>query len=150
MKVEGSYSFKADREKVWAALLDPDTLAGCIPGCQSFESAGEDTYRVVLRVGVASIKGIYTGRVTVTEKSHLDSYKMLVEGSGSGGTIKGTGALSLSEKGGETEVKLVGDAQVSGVVARVGQRLMGSVAKMLMNQFFDCVKANVEGVEAAR
>jgi carbon monoxide dehydrogenase subunit G len=145
LKVEGAYSFKAGKEKVWAALLSPDVLSSCIPGCQEFKPTGEDAYDVVLKVGVAAISGTYTGRVTLTEKKPHDSYRMLVEGKGSGGTIKGEGFLSFAEGDGQTEVKVEGDAQVTGVVARVGQRLLGSAARMLMNQFFGCLKDKVEG-----
>lgn len=145
MKVEGAYSFKAGRDKVWAALLSPDVLSSCIPGCQEFRPAGEDTYDLVLKVGVAAISGTYTGRVTLADKKYPDSYRMLVEGKGSGGTIKGEGLLSFAESDGQTEIKVDGDAQVTGVVARVGQRLLGSTAKMLMNQFFGCLKGKVEG-----
>ena len=82
--------------------------------------------------------------MSVADKVRPDSYRMLVEGSGPGCTIRGDAVLNLSKNGGETQVNLVGDAQVSGVVARVGQRLMGSVANMLMKQFFSCVKSKVE------
>ena len=145
MRVEASYSIKADRETVWSGLQAPDLLAGCIPGCEKLEATGNDAYDVVLTAGVSSIRGTYTGTVVLADKTPFESYKMLVEGGGSGGTIKGEGVLSLTEGDGETEVRLVGNAQVTGVVARVGQRLVGSVSKMLINQFFSCMKEKIEG-----
>ena len=144
MKVEGSYSFNADRRTVWDALMAPEVLAVCIPGCQKLESAGEDTYDVIMKVRMGAVIGTYTGRVTVADQMHLESYRMLVEGRGTGGSIKGEGAIRLAERNGTTEVKLVGDAQVSGIVARVGQRLMVSASRMLMNQFFGCIKEKIE------
>ncbi len=147
MKVEGSYKFGAELEKVWNSLLNADVLSGCLPGCETFERAGDESYDVVLRVGVAAISGRYTGKVTIAEKNYPTSYKMLVEGKGSGGTIRGEGVLSFAPDGDGTLVTLAGDAKVSGVVARVGQRLLGGVSKTLMDQFFGCMKAKVEQVE---
>ena len=145
LRIDGSYSIKADRETVWSGLQASDLLVSCIPGCEKLEATGDDTYDVVLTAGVASIKGTYTGRVALADKVPFESYKMLVEGSGSGGTVRGEAILSFAEVNGETEIRVVGDAHVTGVVARVGQRLLGSASKMLMNQFFGCVKEKIEG-----
>ena len=145
MRIEGSYSFKADRETVWAALQAPDLLSGCIPGCRRFEPAGEDSYEVEATVRVGAISGTYRGKLTITDIVHPLSYKIEVEGSGSGMTLRGEGTLSFSEAGGETVVKVVGDAEVSGIVARVGQRLMGSASRMMMTQFFGCMRSKIEG-----
>ena len=144
MRVEGTYEFKAGREAVWAALMSPDVLSSCIPGCRSFEATGVDTYAVELSVGVAAIRGTYSGVVTITDKEHLDSYKMVVEAKGSGGSVRGEGVLRLSAAAVGTAVNVVGDAQVTGIAARVGQRLMGSASKMLMNQLFQCVRAKID------
>jgi len=148
LNIEGAYSFKTDREKLWASLLNPDVLASCIPGCEKFEPTGEDAYDVVLKVKIAAISGMYSGRIVIADKRYLDSYKMLVEGQGAGGTVRGEGVLSfsdISDSDGGTEIKIVGEAHVTGVVARVGQRLMGSASKLLMSQFFGCLKDKIEG-----
>ncbi len=144
MKVEGSYSIKADREKVWNSMLSPEVLSGCIPGCQEFKETGDGAYDVVLKVGISAITGTYAGKITLAEVNHPESYKMLVEGKGAAGNIKGVSSISFSGDGDETDVKVVGDAQVTGLIARIGQRIMGSASRMLMNQFFECMKAKIE------
>ena len=145
MKVEGAFTIDAERERVWDTLMSPDTLAGCIPGCESFEPADEDTYNIAMRVGVAAVRGNYTGSVTIADKQRLESYRMVVQGRGRGGSVRGDGVLTLADADGGTRVSVEGDAQVTGVVARVGQRLMGNASRMLMNQFFNCLKSKIEG-----
>ncbi|MCY3543848.1 MAG: carbon monoxide dehydrogenase subunit G [Chloroflexi bacterium] len=145
MKVEGAFTIDAERERVWDMLMSPETLAGCIPGCESFEPVDEDTYNIAMRVGVAAVRGNYTGSVTIADKQHRESYRMVVQGRGRGGSVRGEGVLTLSDIDGGTQVSVVGDAQVTGVVARVGQRLMGNASRMLMNQFFNCLKSKIEG-----
>lgn len=144
MKVEGSYTIKADRQKVWDALLSPEVLSSCIPGCESFEPAGDETYDVVMKVGVAAVSGTYTGKITIADKHEPDSYTMHVQGKGAAGTIGGEGVLTFTDIDGETLVDLTGEARITGIIARVGQRFMGSASKMLMKQFFDCLRSKVE------
>ena len=139
MKIDGAFTFAASVEDVWAHMLDPDALAGCLPGCERFEPTGEDSYDVALRVGVAGISGRYTGKVTLADKRHAESYKMIVQGRGSGGSIRGEGVLRFAPDSEGARVTVEGDARVTGVVARVGQRLLGTVSKTLMTQFFECM-----------
>jgi len=145
LKVEGTFTIDAEREKVWDMLMSPDTLAGCIPGCESFEPVDDDTYNVKMRVGVAAVRGNYTGSVSIADRQHLESYRMVVQGRGRGGSVRGEGLLTFTDIEDGTQVGVVGDAQVTGVVARVGQRLMGNASRMLMNQFFNCLKSKIEG-----
>ena len=78
------------------------------------------------------------------DKVRPSSFKMVVDGGGRGGSVRGDGLLRLSYHEGETEIEITGDAQVTRVIARVGQRLLGSIAQILLNQFFNCMKARVE------
>lgn len=137
MKVEGTFKIKAGQDRVWELLQDPDVLAVCIPGCEKLEPTGEDSYAATLNVGVAAIKGRYQGTVAVADRDPPNGYRMIVEGSGGPGIVKGEGTFSLTEKkAGETTIHVAGDAQASGTLARVGQRLMLQAGKLLMKQFF--------------
>ena len=144
MKVAGSFTINKDRRTVWNALLSPDILASCIPGSEAFVKTGPDTYDVTLGLNIAAVTGKYTGRVTIQEKIEFQSYIMLVEGKGRGGTVRGQGEFTFSDIAGNTHIDIVGDARVTGIIARVGQRLLGSASKMLMNQFFDCLRSRIE------
>jgi uncharacterized protein len=140
VKVDGSYQFDAPRERVWFVLLNPEALKSCIPGCESLTATGTDEYQAVMKVGVAAIRGTYKGKVRITDKNELNSYKLLVEGSGGPGFVRGEALVELAEAGASTKVDVHGDGQVGGTVAGVGQRMIGGVAKMLLGQFFDCLK----------
>ena len=126
-------------------MLSPDVLASCIPGCESIRPTGEDAYEIALAVRVAAVSGAYKGGVSIEDKRHLQSYRMVVSGEGRGGTARGSGDLRFSEADGGTVVEIEGDIQVTGVLARVGQRLLGAASRMMMNQFFDCLKSKIEG-----
>ena len=140
MKVEGSYTFDAPRDRVWTVLMNPDALKTCVPGCEMLAPTGPNAYEVSLKVGVAMIKGNYKGTITLTDIAEPGSYKMNVEGKGGSGFVKGVAAIELVDQGASTLVNVSGDGNVGGTVAGVGQRMLGGVAKMLMGQFFECLK----------
>ena len=63
MKINGTATLNAPRDRVWAALNDPAVLVRTIPGCERLEALGDDRYRMTVTAGVASIKGTYLGEV---------------------------------------------------------------------------------------
>jgi uncharacterized protein len=138
MKIEGSYTIPASRQAVWEAFLDPGRLRQAIPGCEKFEAAGPDEYRATMKVGVAAIKGTFEGKVRLSDKQAPDSYRMAVEGSGKPGFMKGDAVMTLADgEGGATSISYTADVQVGGLIAGVGQRLLGGVARMMADQFFN-------------
>ena len=144
MKLTGSYEFDAPADKVWEALIDPVSLAGCIPGCQDMEAINKDEYKANLTVGVGPVRGRYTATITVRDKTPFEAFRLGVEGTGAVGFVSGEATITLTERDGKTSVSVDSDAQVGGTVARVGQRLMDSVGKMMMDNFFGCLRESVK------
>ena len=143
MKLEGTYRFEGQPKEVWDLLLSPTSLQRCIPGVKELNETGEDQYEMTMTVGVAAIKGTYKGKIRITEKVEPETYTMAVEGSGGSGFVKGTARITLSADEGATTVAVNADGQIGGPVAGVGQRMLGGVGKMLMNQFFDCMRSQL-------
>lgn len=144
MKIDGSYTIDAPREAAYAALSDPESLRHCLPGCEKFDEIGEGRYEAVLKAGVAGIRGTFTGTVTMTNQQPPASYTLAVEGTFSGGFVKGSGDISLADEEGKTRVSYSADGQVGGPLASVGQRLIGPATKMIAGQFFRCMEGQVK------
>ena len=68
----------------------------------------------------------------------------MVEGQGRPGFVKGSSAIALRADGAATAVDVSGAVQTGGPIARVGQRLIGGVAKMMLDRFFACLQAKLE------
>ena len=145
MKISGSYEFNASPLRVWETLMDPQALEHCIPGCESFSPVGDSEYQAVVSVGVGPVRGSYSAKIALRDLVPHRSYRLAIEGSGSAGFANGEAAVSLTEQGDKTTVQVDSDAQVGGTVARVGQRLIGSVAKGIMDQFFGCLREAANG-----
>jgi carbon monoxide dehydrogenase subunit G len=136
MKIEGAADIPAPRDKVWAAFLDPEILAQALPGCEKLEAIGPNEYKATMKIGVAAIKGTFEGKVKLSDLEPPNRYRMAVEGSGGPGFVRGAAGMQLSDVDGGTKVSYDADVQVGGLIASVGQRMLGGVTKMMLDQFF--------------
>ena len=143
MDITGTYTFNASHGRVWQLLMDPTVIAACIPGCETLEPVGDDRYRARLRVALAAITGSYDGTVTISDKVEPRSYRLTVEGQGKPGFVKGDALLSLRGDGETTVVDVSGTVQTGGAIARMGQRLIGGVSKMMQDRFFACLQTKL-------
>jgi carbon monoxide dehydrogenase subunit G len=147
MKIEGTQELRAKRERVFRALIDPEVLKRCIPGCERLELTGPNAYSATLKSGVGSIKGIFTGNVRLEDVREPDHYRIIIDGKGQPGFLKGSGDLDLVDSEAKTVVNYSGDVQVGGTIASVGQRMIQGAAKMMASQFFTAIEAEAS-VEA--
>ena len=148
MNLDGSAVLHAEPEKVWAVITDPAVLARTIPGCESLEQVGEDSYRMNVSVGVGAIRGTYAGEVHLTDQQRPKSYVMHASGAGAPGQVRATVTINLEPNGEGTTLTYSADAVVGGPVAGVGQRMMTGVAKRLAGQFFQAIDAELTGKAA--
>lgn len=141
MHISGSRSFSTGPAQTFALLTDSAVLARALPGLHSLTAASDTLYLVEMEVGVAAIKGRYQGRIELRDIIPAQSYRLVVQGEGAMGFVEADVAVHLSpnEVGGCT-VAWDGHAEVGGVVAGVGQRMVGGVAKLLVSQFFNAVE----------
>ena len=144
MKLEGTHQIQAPRERVYKALIDPEVLQRCIPGCERLEKTAEDTYSATIRAGVGTIKGVFNGTVKLKDMRPPEHYRIEVEGKGAPGFLKGSGDLDLEAEGEITVIKYTGDVQVGGTIASVGQRMLQGTMKMMASQFFTALEAEAK------
>ncbi len=144
MEISGDHQFPAAHARVWASLLDPAALQACMPGCEKFEETAPGKYDITIKVGIAAIKGTYNGTVTVADVNPEESYRLLVTGSGKPGSVHGDAVLTLSDKDGGTLVSYKGEVKAQGAIARLGSRLLGGAAKLMIGQFMKAMEKRVE------
>ena len=142
MKITGSHSLALAPERAYALLQDPEVLSRAMPGCDQFVRLGPDEYQ--MKMALAAISGQFDGKVRITDQQPPSSFRLLVEGSGRIGFMKGEGLLSLSADGAATTVSFEGDVHVGGTIAAVGQRLLDTTARMMIRRFFDNLAAEAQ------
>jgi carbon monoxide dehydrogenase subunit G len=143
MEIAETYRMPASPERVWALLMDPEAIRTSIPGCQALTALGDDRYKATLSVSMAAITGTYEGTVAIVDKVPHSSYRMLVEGQGRPGFVKGDATIGLRPDGDGTLVDVHGKIQTGGLIARLGQRLIANVSKMMQDRFFANLQAQL-------
>lgn len=145
MKLSGTHTFNAPRERLWTMLNDIEALRTLIPGVESLEETAPDTYKGVAKIGIANVKGEYTGTIRLSDINPPESYTIQGEGRGKPGHVKGVGSIRLTEDApGTTTLHYSGDLQVGGMIASVGQRLIEGATKLLISQGLKALAQQVE------
>jgi len=142
MELNGDILVAAPRDKVWAALNDPQVLARCIPGCESMEATSdtERTARVAVKVG--PVRARFTGHLRLQDVRPGEGCTLQFEGSGgAAGMAKGQSIVSLSDEGGGTRLRYTAQASVGGKLGQVGGRMIDAAAKQMADQFFEAFQA---------
>ena len=143
MQLKGSYVFDAPQDRVWDLLMDTRAVASCIPGCRELRDLGEDRYQAELVVVVAAVTGNYGATIAIEDKTPPVSYRLVVQGTGRSGFVRGEAAIVLSGLDDRTRVDVTATAEVGGLVARVGQRLIEGVARTMMDRFYACLQSKL-------
>lgn len=148
MEMLGNRRLGVTQQQAWEALNDPETLKKCIPGCDKFELTGDDQYTVGAALKVGPVSAKFTGKVTLTDITPPDSYKLSFEGQGGvAGFAKGSSSVTLkpASDGGEgCELDYTVQAQVGGKIAQLGQRLIDGAAKSTADDFFKRFDAEMQ------
>ncbi len=144
MKLSGSYEFNATPEKVWQTLTDPTSLSSCIPGCEKLEDVGKDEYSATVTIAMGPIRSKFNATVKMVDQKPYESYKLIIEGNGPSGFVRGESQVTLTDDGGKTTVSVDSESSSGGLLARVGQRMMESFAKSMMDRFFTCLQQSVK------
>ncbi len=136
MQLEGNNIIQATPEQIFKALQDPTVLAKCVPGVKKLEVESEGIFKTTLEVAVGPVKGTFNGKVSVLEKLDNQALTLKVEMRAPVGIASAIGRVTLYPEDGATRVHWSGEPQLGGMIASVGARLIGGVAKAQADLFF--------------
>jgi len=152
MEINGTYAFSADQDAVWRLLMDPDAIAKAIPGVQEMIPIEGETnaWRAVAKIGVGAISGTYAGVVRLSDVEPPNRYRLTVSGEGQQSIINGTALLTLTHDAEQQQTILTWDAEanVSGKLASIGQRVVKSAAGLMSKMFFGALAKQLPVSEA--
>jgi uncharacterized protein len=137
LQLEGNNIIHATPEAIYAALQNPDVLAKCVPGVKSLEPDGADAFKGALEVVLGPVKGVFNGKVSILEKLPDQALTLKVEMRAPVGVASAIGRITLfPESDSVTRVHWAGEPKLGGMIASVGARLLGGVAKAQADLFF--------------
>ena len=144
MKITGEYTINATQFQVWTALNDIEVLARVVPGCEKLDQVGENQFEGTVKLGMAGIKGVYSGKIRLEDVDAPRYYKLVAAGKGSNGVVDAVGTVELvSQPDGRTLLKYGGEAQIGGMLASVGQRLIEGAARQLIAQSLKALEQQI-------
>jgi len=145
MEMQGSRVLAATQQQTWDALLDPQVLQVCIPGCERMDSTGPDQYAAALALRIGPVAAKFNGKVALADVNPPESCTISFDGQGgAAGFGRGSAKVRLAPKEGGCELTYDVTAQVGGKIAQVGQRLIDSVAKAMAEDFFKRFEAEMQ------
>jgi carbon monoxide dehydrogenase subunit G len=129
---------------VWEFIVNPSKIAKCLPELKSLELEGEDRFVATVRVGVGLIKGDFKFNLAIVEKQAPNRARLKGSGSGSGSSIDIDTSIQLAEVPNGTKLDYQADVKIGGIMAGLGQRLIGGATEQAMTQMFECVRTELE------
>ena len=146
MHFDGRVEISADRDAVWAFLTDPNKVAKCAPGVESLEIVEVDkSFKAVASIGLGNLKVRFNADVEWTEMDAPNKAALKAHGTAPGSATDVAATMLLSD-GAEsgTVMDWEADINVLGTIASLASRMMGSVTEKLTQEFFACMKAQIE------
>ncbi|MBL4928071.1 CoxG family protein [Fuscibacter oryzae] len=146
MQLSDSRDIKAAPLAVWQAILNPDVLKECIPGCESLTGSVADGFEAAVVQKVGPVKARFTGVVTFSDI--IEGKSLTISGEGKGGPAgfaKGGAKVALEPIPEGTRLTYEVDASVGGKIAQLGSRIIDGFAKKLADDFFARFQQTVEG-----
>src|SRR3954453_14314228 len=139
MEISKSFVVKAPAAAVWAFLTDPAQVAKCLPGAAVTEKVDDQTYTGTMTVKVGPVTASYRGKLRF---ERLDEAAGEAEIVASGQETRGKGGADMRMKSrvvakgpSETEVTVVSDVNVMGVLAQFGRGMIQDVSDQLFQKF---------------
>ena len=140
MKIDYSHELPLSKQFAFETLIDSQNLQNIVPGCESIEYVGENSYLISSKVEFGPITGLYTSTIELTEINKPDMFRLIATGKGTGGSMKGEVTIIFKELPKTTEVVVNGNAEVTGFVATLGQTFLEKATITLLEKFFNSLK----------
>jgi len=147
MKLTDSREIAASRDDVWAAILNPEVLKTCIPGCQEMTGSAADGFEAVVVQKVGPVKATFKGAVEISDVVEGQSLTLTGQGKGGpAGFAKGSADVTFTDSAdGGTLLTYDVEAKVGGKLAQLGSRIIDGFTKKLADQFFERFQDGLEG-----
>ncbi|MDX5349609.1 MAG: carbon monoxide dehydrogenase subunit G [Paracoccaceae bacterium] len=146
MQMSDTREIAAPSDMVWRAILDPEVLRACIPGCESLTGSAAEGYQAVVKQKVGPVSATFTGIVHLSDIVEGRSLRISGEGKGGvAGFAKGGANMTLEPTEGGTRLSYTVDATVGGKIAQLGSRIIDGFARKLADEFFTRFQDAVEG-----
>lgn len=137
MKLSGEVELPLPPERAFERLLDPRTIARCLPGCEGLHEIGPGLYRTHLRAGAGPLHGSFDGRFQLSELRPSTSYRIAIEGRTTIGKLSGDALVRLAPRGTGSALSYEGEVSVGGLFGALAGHALEAAARRMLEHFFE-------------
>ena len=150
MQLAGKHVLHATPSRVWTTLMNKDTLARVVPGITRLEETGNNTFKSTLNIKLGPVNGSFTGNLQLDDLQEPNAFTLKAQQNSKIGNASAAIKINLAliDETGDTEVSFDGDVKLSGMLASLGQRVMGGVSGTLTKQFFSNLEREINNTTA--
>ena len=144
--IENTFTVSAPADRVFAFLLDVNSVMGCLPGAELSEIVAADTFHGRMRVRVGAITLAYQGTGHVVSRDDAARTAVLeAEGRevGGPGSARAVVTVRVGGDGDASDVAMVADLTGVGRAAQVGPGVIEEVSRRLLAQMGTCIGARL-------
>lgn len=146
MEIKGEHSLPQPRQAVWEALIDPEVLAACVPGCKSFDRVSENYYHALMQADIGPVSAGFTVEIRIADPDPPRAYRLEGRAQAPVGFGRGQADVRLEEEdGGGTRLSYTAKLQLGGKLAQVGSRLLSGITRKIASHFFVRLAEVLEG-----
>lgn len=150
MQLAGTHIVHATPSKVWNMLMDIETLAKLVPGVSHLEKTGDNNFKSTFEIKLGPVSSSFTGNLQLEDIQEQKGFTLKIQQNSKIGNANAAIKIDmLPAENNQTEVSFNGDVKLSGLLASMGQRVIGSVSNTLAKQFFTNLEKEIEKNSAA-
>ena len=145
MQLTGRHIVNAGSSKIWDMLMDTGTLANVVPGISRLEKTGDHTFKSILDIKIGPVSSSFSGDLRMYDIMEQKGFTLKVQQNskiGNANAVIKIDLMPVNED--QTEVSFNGEVKLSGLLATMGQRVIGGVAKTVSKQFFTNLEKELE------
>ena len=125
--------------------MDTNTLARIVPGITRLEKTGENKFKSIIAIKMGPVNSSFSGDLQMEDVRAEEGFTLKVQQNSKIGNANAAIKISLMPVDNkQSEVAFDGDVKLSGMLAAMGQRLIGGVSNTLTKQFFSNLEKEVE------
>jgi len=138
MEIEKTLAIAAPAARVWALLLDPNVMGGCVPGMQSIEVVSDTEYISQIHVKIAFVSAKFKIKTTIVDQRAPHYLRTVGTGEDTSvaSSLKQESELFLTElPDGGTELRIKVHVDVLGRLGTFGLSVMKTKADRMWDEF---------------
>jgi uncharacterized protein len=145
MKLNGTHKFKASSSQVFNAILNPEVLKSCIPGCNSVEYLSANSIRANITTPLPGLKGPYGVVINIANRQEPNHLELQVQRKGTGGSINAVSQINLKDEADGALLSYDANADLEGPIAIANNPLGQGITKNSLGTFFKNLDKAIAG-----